>query len=96
MARVTRNLPVRACKEVKIQSALHKTSSPFSDGFARFRNFALGFLLLGAIGIYAYPKIFNSVNSKLAGVIEEKLNVQLEKVGLVGSVAKGSKSQGWN
>ena len=58
-----------------------------SDGLARFRKFALGLALLAGIGIYAYPKIFKSVNSKLAGAIEKQLNVHLQKIGLVGSVA---------
>ena len=70
-----------------IRYATNRTASPLSDGLARFRKFALGVALLVGAGVFAYPQIFQSVNSKLAGAIQKQLNIHLEKVGLVGSIA---------
>ena len=84
---MARTAVARVCKEVSIRSAPNKPISPLSEGLRYFRKFAVGLALLAAIGIYAYPKIFQSVNSKLAGAIEKQLNEHLQKIGMAGSVS---------
>lgn len=46
----------------------------------------IGLGLLAAIGVYAYPKLFQTVNSRLARHVEKELNQQLNVIGLSGNV----------
>lgn len=38
--------------------------------------------MLVAVGVYAYPHIFQTVNSRLARLVEKELNVHLNRIGL--------------
>lgn len=81
-------------KDVVIRKTTPKRQCPIRHGLARFRNFVAGIAILGAVAVYAYPKIFKSVNSQLAAHVEKQLNVHLNRFGLEGKVENANFVEG--
>ena len=59
---------------------------PIRHGLSRFRNFLIGLLVLVALGVYFYPTLFQTVNSRLAKHVEKELNVHLNRIGICSRV----------